>query len=76
MKFTFEWHYSRPGKQGIAGAVLAENQVQATEIIKGYLFNHLHMVVTERPNEALYIWPPRGEWTWRNVDPDWPIIVY
>lgn len=76
MNFTFEWRYSRPGKQGIAGIVLAENRVRATEIIKEYLFNHLHMVATERHNEALYVWSSRDEWTWKSFDPNWPIIVY
>ena len=76
MNFTFEWHYSRPGKQGIAGAVIAENQTRAIEIIKKYLFNHFHMAVTERPNKALYVWTSREEWDWVNADPNCHVIVY
>ncbi len=72
MNFTFEWHYSRPGKQGIAGAVLAENQTRAMKRVCDYL----HIVISENSNKTLYVWPSRNEWTWKNVDPDCPIIVY
>lgn len=76
MNFTFEWHYNRPGKEGIAGAVLAETQTRATEIVKEYLFNHFHVIITESSNEALYVWPSRDEWMWKSFDPNWPIIAY